>query len=40
MPIDKFGRMSDVKTRDTVVSLTYINHICSDRSTPISVLLT
>ena len=25
MPVDKFGRMSDVKTSDTGVSLTYIN---------------
>ena len=25
MPVDKFGRMSDTKTRDTGVSLTYIN---------------
>ena len=25
MPVDKFGRMSDAKTRDTGVSLTYIN---------------
>ena len=24
MPVDKFGRMSDAKTRDTGVSLTYI----------------
>ena len=23
MPVDKFGRMSDTKTRDTGVSLTY-----------------
>ena len=26
MPVDKFGRMSDTKTRDTGVSLTYINN--------------
>ena len=26
MPFDKFGRMSDTKTRDTEVSLTYINN--------------
>ena len=25
MPVDKFGRMSDAKTKDTGVSLTYIN---------------
>ena len=25
MPVDKFGRMSDIKTKDTGVSLTYIN---------------
>ena len=38
MPVDKFGRMSDAKTRDTGVSLTYINdnYIRSDGSTPIS----
>ena len=38
MPVDKFGRMSDAKTRDTGVSLTYINnnYIRSDSSTPIS----
>ena len=24
MPVDKFGRMSDTKTKDTGVSLTYI----------------
>ena len=36
MPVDKFGRMSDTKTRDTGVSLTYINnnYIRSDGSTP------
>ena len=27
MPVDKFGRMSDTKTKDTGVSLTYINNI-------------
>ena len=26
MPVDKFGRMSDIKTKDTGVSLTYINN--------------
>ena len=26
MPVDRFGRMSDAKTRDTGVSLTYINN--------------
>ena len=38
MSVDKFGRMSDAKTRDTVVSLTYINnnYIRSDGSTPVS----
>ena len=38
MPDDKLGRMSDVKTRDTGVSLTYINnnYIRSDGSTPVS----
>ena len=38
MPVDKFGRMSDPKTRDTGVSLTYINnnYICSDGGTPVS----
>ena len=38
MPVDKFGRMSDAKTRDTGVSLTYINsyYIRSDSSTPVS----
>ena len=37
MPIDKFGRMSDAKTRDTGVSLTYINnnYIRSDGGTPV-----
>ena len=38
MPVDKFGRMSDAKTRDTGVSLTYINnnYIRSDGGTPAS----
>ena len=38
MPVDKFGRMSDTKTKDTGVSLTYINnnYIRSDGGTPIS----
>ena len=38
MPVDKFGRMSDAKTRDTGVSLTYINnnYIRTDGSTPVS----
>ena len=37
MPVDKFGRMSDAKTRDTGVSLTYINSsIRSDGGTPVS----
>ena len=37
MPVDKFGRMSDAKTRDTGVSLTYINnnYIRSDGTTPV-----
>ena len=37
MPVDKFGRMSDTKTKDTGVSLTYINnnYIRSDGETPI-----
>ena len=26
MPVNKFGRMSDLKTKDTGVSLTYINN--------------
>ena len=36
MPVDKFGRMSDAKTRDTEVSLSYINnnYIRSDSGTP------
>ena len=38
MQVDKFGRMSDAKTRNTGVSLNYINNnfIRSDRSTPVS----
>ena len=38
MPVDKFGRMSDAKTRDTGVSLTYINnnYIRSDGGTSVS----
>ena len=38
MPVDKFGRMSDVKTKDTGMSLTYINnnYIHSDGSTSVS----
>ena len=38
MPVDKFGRMSDTKTKDTGVSLTYINnnYVRSDGRTPIS----
>ena len=38
MPVDKFGRMSDAKTKDTGVSFTYINnnYIRSDGGTPIS----
>ena len=38
MPVDKFGRMSDTKTRDTGVSLIYIdnNYIRSDGNTPVS----
>ena len=38
MPVDKFGRMSDTKTRDTGVSLTYINnnYIRGDGGTPVS----
>ena len=37
MPVDKFGRMSDTKTEDTGVSLTYINnnYIRSDGNTQI-----
>ena len=38
MPVDKFGRMSDTKTKDIGVSLTYINnnYIRSDGTTPVS----
>ena len=38
MPVDKFGRMSDAKTKDTGVSLTYINnnYIHRDGDTPVS----
>ena len=38
MPVDKFGRMSDTKTRDIGVSLTYINnnYVRSDGSTPVT----
>ena len=38
MPVDKFGRMSDTKTKDTGVSLTYINnnYIRRDGTTPVS----
>ena len=38
MPVDKFGRMSDVKTTDAGVSLTYINnnYIRSYGTTPVS----
>ena len=36
MRVDKFGRMSDAKTKDTGVSLTYINnnYIHRDGDTP------
>ena len=38
MPVDRFGRMSDAVTRDTGVSLKYINnnYIRSNGSTPVS----
>ena len=38
MPVDKFGRMSDTKTKDTGVSLTYINnnYIRSDGGSPVT----
>ena len=38
MPVDKFGRMSDTKTTDSGVSLTYINnnYVCSDGGTPLT----
>ena len=37
MPVDKFGRMSDAKTKDTGVSLTFINnnYIRRDGDTPV-----
>ena len=38
MPVDKFGRMSDLKTKDTGVSLTYINnnYVRSNGGTPLT----
>ena len=38
MPVDKFGRMSDTKTKDTGVSLTYINnnYVRNDGETPLT----
>ena len=38
MPVDKFGRMSDIKTTDSGVSLTYINnnYVRSDGGTPLT----
>ena len=38
MPVDKFGRMSDTKTKDTGVTLTYINnnYVRSDGGTPLT----
>ena len=38
MTVDKFGRMSDTKTKDTGVSLTYINnnYVRSDGGTPLT----
>ena len=38
MPVDKFGRMSESKTKDTGVSLTYINnnYVRSDGSNPVT----
>ena len=38
MPVDKFGRMSDTKTKDTGVSFTYINnnYVRSDGETPLT----
>ena len=38
MPVDKFGRMSDLKTKDTGVSLTYVNnnYVRSDGETPLT----
>ena len=40
MPVDKFGRMSDAKTRDTEVSLTYIIIFVATEVLPFPVLLT
>ena len=38
MPVDKFGRMSDLKTKDTGVSISYINnnYVRSDGETPLT----
>ena len=38
MPVDKFGRMSNTETKDTGVSLTYINnnYVRSDGGTPLT----
>ena len=38
MPVDKFGRMSDTKTKDSGVSLTYINnnYVRCDGGTPLT----
>ena len=38
MPVDKFGRMSDTKTTDSGISLTYINnnYVRSDGGTPLT----
>ena len=38
MPVDKFGRMSDAKTRDTRVSFNNINnnYVRNDGSSPVS----
>ena len=38
MPVDKFGRMSNAKTRNTGVSLTYINnnYVRNDGGTPVT----
>ena len=40
MPVDKFERMSDAKTKDTGVSLTYINnnYVHSEAALPFPVL--
>ena len=38
MPVDKFGRMSDTKTKDTGVSLTYINIIIFVATVPVKLL--